>query len=117
VLLVVLAIAGGFALVHRLVRALLRLGLAAAQRSAMSGYAELSARRGDLTALEERRDVLHRVNALRRRQLLASGAWVFLLVLPLVLGHALYAYAAASALWLLPRRPLLRVPGPPPPPG
>jgi hypothetical protein len=114
---VVLAIAGGFALTHRLVRALLRLGLAAAQRSAVSGYTELSARRGDLTALEERRDVLRRVDNLRRRQLLASGAWVFLLVLPPVLGVTLHAYAAASALWLLPRRPLLRVPGPPPPTG
>jgi hypothetical protein len=115
-ILVVMAVAGCFAILHRLLRTLLRLGMAAAQATALGGYAELSARRGDLTALDERQNTLQRVRGLRRRQVLAAGGWVCLLAIPPALGVTLYAYAASALLWLAPRPPLLRLPGPPPPP-
>jgi hypothetical protein len=116
VVLVVLAVAGCFAIVHRLLRTLMRLGMAAAQATALGGYAELSARRGDLTVMEERRETLERVRRLRRRHVLAAGGWVCLLAVPPALGVTLYAYAACALLWLAPRTPLIRLPGPPPPP-
>jgi hypothetical protein len=114
--LVLLAVAGCFAILHRIFLSVVRLGLAAAQASAVAGFAEVSARRGDLTSLEERREAVTRARSQRRRHLLVTGGWVSLLVLPPVLGWALPGYAAASLLWFLPRRPILRRPGPPPAP-
>src|SRR5690606_6901645 len=56
-LILLLAIAGALAIVRGLGRTLLRLGLRAAEETTASGMAEVSARRGDITGLSERRQV------------------------------------------------------------
>lgn len=105
-ILVPLAIAGAFALVVRLFRSVARLGITAAEESVVSGVAETSARRGDLTSLMENQA---RARALRRARLLEfgwAGGYIALLAVPAITGVAPAAYAASSLLWLLPRRPV-----------
>jgi len=97
---------GLFALVGRLFRSLLRLGLAAAEATVVAGQIDSSARRGDLTALAEGRA---QERGVRRARLLAgllTVLWVALLVVPPVVGWGREGYAAAVLLWLLPRQPL-----------
>lgn len=105
-ILVPLAVAGAFALVVRLFRSVARLGITAAEETAVSGVAENSARRGDLTTLLESQA---RARTLRRARLLEfgwAGGYIALLAVPAIAGVAPVAYAASSLLWLLPRRPV-----------
>lgn len=103
-LLVLLAILGAAALAGRVLRTLLRLALRAAEETAASGLAEVSERRGDLTAMTERRAQLQAARARRRRELWALAIWLLWLVLPPILGWLPEGYAAAALLWLV--RPL-----------
>jgi len=103
---VLLAIGGGLALVNRAGRAGARLALRAAEVTAVSGMAEISARRGDLTALAERREMERRARELRRRDGIQALLWALWLVLPIAAGWLPAAYALAAPLWLLPSPPL-----------
>lgn len=114
-LVLVLAFVGGAALVHRLLRALMRAGLAAAEAAAVEGLLEVSTRRGDLTGMAERRDRIREVRRVRGRALLLAVVWLALLVVPSTLGAGRLVFAAAATLWLLPRPPL-RFPAPEPEP-
>lgn len=109
-LLLFLSLLGGVALLVRFIRALLRLGLAAAEETAASGMAEVSARHGDITALSERQAASRAARAVRRQALLQAAAWLLLLLLPLVFGWAREVYAAAAILWLFPTTPVRAIP-------
>jgi hypothetical protein len=111
-LLLLLAIGGAVGLGFRLLRSLARLGIAAAEVTALSGLIEISARRGDLTALAERRKHDRTVRRIRLRSAAGVLAWLALLLAPVALGWAREAFAASSLLWLVPTRPL-RLPPPP----
>lgn len=106
VVLLLLAVLGLVALVARLGRAALRLGLNAAEATAASGLAEVSQRRGDITGFLERRASGETLRRRRRRNLAAVLGYGMLLVAPLFTDAAREVYAAASLLWLLPRRPV-----------
>ena len=58
-----LAAAGAVGLVYRLGRTLLRLGIAAAEATAVGGLLETSIRNGDLTGMAENREVVQRARA------------------------------------------------------
>ena len=107
---------GVLAILARMGRAILRLGITAAEETAAAGVAEASARRGDLTALAERREQAGALRRTRRMQMLAAGVWAALLVAPAFAEWGRYLYAASAFLWLLPRAPLRR-PAPPPADG
>lgn len=102
------AIAGGLALLSRLVRTVLRLALHAAEATAASGLAEVSARRGDLTAMAERREQEERARRHRRAEFGRLLLWAVWLAAPPIFGWMPEAYAAAAILWLIPSGPLLR---------
>ena len=104
--LLLLAVLGVLALVVRLGRAALRLGLNAAEATAASGLAEVSQRRGDITGYLERRASGETLRRARRRNLAAALGYALLLAVPLFTEFAREAYAAAALLWLLPRRPV-----------
>lgn len=101
-----LALVGVAALVYRLGRSLLRVGLAAAEAGAVGGMMRVSVRTGDLTALAERRAVVSAVRRTRILALLTTAAWAALLIAPPLAGVARPVYAAAALVWLLPRRPI-----------
>jgi hypothetical protein len=113
-LLGILAVAGVLAILARLGRSLLRVGITVAEETAAAGMAETSARRGDLTGLAERREHRAALRRTRFRQLAVSALWIALLVVPALAGWGRPVYAAAVLLWLLPRAPLrqVRVPTP-----
>jgi hypothetical protein len=99
-----LAAALGLAAVAvRLLRAAARLALSAARESATRGLTEVSARRGDLTGLEERSDLVRAARRERRRRGAFATLWVGILLLPLAVGPTVEVYAAYNAFWLLPR--------------
>lgn len=102
-LIFLIAAVGVGALVSRLLRMMLRLGLRAAEVTATSGLAEISARQGDLTSLAERRAALARARRQARRDLLLSLLWLAWLVVPAFAPWTREAYALAAPLWLLPR--------------
>jgi len=104
-LVVVLAILGGIALIARLLRTGLRLALRAAEVAAAAGLAEVSARRGDLTAMAERRADEQAARRARARDLLLTSFWFLWLAAPLFTSWTAEAYALASPLWLLRTRP------------
>lgn len=106
VILLLLAVLGVVALVARLGRAALRLGLNAAEATAASGLAEVSQRRGDITGYLEGRASTESLRRARRRNLAAVLGYGLLLVAPLFTEAAGEVYAAAALLWLLPRRPV-----------
>ncbi len=110
VILLLLAVLGVVALVARLGRAALRLGLNAAEATAASGLAEVSQRRGDITGYLEGRASTETLRRARRRNLGAVLGYGLLLVVPLFTDAASEVYAAASLLWLLPRRPVRPAP-------
>ena len=114
-LLGILAVVGVLAIVARLGRSLLRVGITVAEETAAAGMAEASARRGDLTGLAERREQKTALRRTRFKQLAVSALWMALLVIPAVAGWGRPAYAAAVLLWLLPRAPLRQVRAPTPP--
>lgn len=105
-----LAVLGVAAILLRLLGAMLGLGLTAAEASAANSLAEASARRGDVTGMIERQEA---GVALRRRRMRSAG-WVALylglLVVPPIVDVARWVYAAAAALWLLPRPRVIRPP-------
>ena len=105
-----LAVLGGVALVVRLGRSLVRLGLTAAELGAASGLAEVSARRGDITGLAERASHGAELRRNRRRDIAFVLFWLALLVIPPLAGWTRIVYAAAAVLWVLPRRPILKRP-------
>lgn len=100
--LTVLAILGGVALALRLFRTLFRFLFASAESAAAAGLAGVSARRGDLSAMADRRSVATTARGARRRQGLLAALWLLLLVVPLFLGWTREVYAVASILWILP---------------
>jgi hypothetical protein len=104
--LLLLAVLGFFALVARLGRAALRLGLNAAEATAASGLAEVSQRRGDVTGFLERQASGQSLRRARRRNVAAIAGYAALLVLPPFFGLAAEVYAASALLWLLPRKPI-----------
>ena len=111
ILVQLLALAGVVALALRLFRSGFRLAWRSAEVAAISGLADVSARRGDLTAANERRDHESRARRLRRTHFLLSALWLGWLAVPLFFGVASEAYALAAALWLLPspaRRGVIR---------
>lgn len=102
------AVLGVAALLFRLVGSVLRLVLAVAESTAAEGLADVSARRGDLTQLAERREQARSLARRRRSELGRTLFWASLLLVPPSLGWAREVYAAAVLLWLLPRLPLRR---------
>ncbi len=106
-LLVLLAAAGVAALVSRLLASLLRLGLAAAEKTHNDGLVDASLRRGDLTALVERQAQVKTLRWARARSVLRVALWTALLAAPPLAGWGREAYALSSLLWLLPGRPAL----------
>lgn len=104
--LLILAVFGFLALLRRLGGSLLRLGLRAAEGTAAAGLAEVSERRGDITAFMEQRADAAALRRSRRRAAAAVGACALLLVVPLFAGFAREAWATCSLLWFLPSRPL-----------
>jgi hypothetical protein len=107
-ILLVLAGAGFVAVVTRLGRSALRLGLNAAETSATSGLAEVSQRRGDITGFLERQATARSLRRGRRAAAVLTAGYLLLLAVPLFAGVTLEVYAACSLLWFLPRRPLVR---------
>lgn len=108
IVLLLLAALGLAAVLTRLARAALRLGLNAAEATASTGLAEISQRRGDITGFLERQASGVALRRARRRNLAALLGYGLLLAVPPFAGVAREAYAAAALLWLLPRRPVRR---------
>jgi hypothetical protein len=106
-LLFLLAAAGLLALVGRLLASFLRAGLAAAEKTHNDAQVEASLRRGDLTALAERREAAASLRRSRARAGALALLWGALLVVPPLVGWGREVYALASLLWLLPGRPVL----------
>ena len=101
-----LSFAGGTALLLLLIRGALRYALDSAEVIASAGLAEVSARRGDLTGMTERRSAEQAARRARQGTLLLALLWLTWLTAPLLLGWAREAYAAAAPLWML--RPAAR---------
>ncbi len=104
-----IAVFGVLAILARLGRSLLRVGITVAEETAAAGMAEASARRGDLTTLAERRGQAVALRRARWGQLAASAGWAALLAVPPLLDVGRPVYVAAVLLWLLPRPPLRKV--------
>jgi hypothetical protein len=100
------ALVGCAAILYRLGRSLLRVGLAVMEAGAVSGMMRVSVRTGDLTAIAERQAVVAAVRRTRVLALLTTATWAALLVVPALAGVARPVYAAAAFAWLLPRRPI-----------
>lgn len=98
----VCALLGGLALIGRAMRTGIRAALRAAESASASGLADVSARRGDLTGMNERRIAERRARRLGMRDAALAGLWVGWLILPLTLGWMPEGYAIAAPLWLLP---------------
>jgi hypothetical protein len=101
-LLALLAIIGAAALVYRSIGGIFRSVLRASQETAASGMAEVSASRGDVTSMLERKRLAESARRDRRRHSLLTLAWILWFTLPLIFGGARIAFALAAVLWLLP---------------
>lgn len=101
-LVLLLAVLGAAALVYRSLGGIFRLAVRASQETAASGLAELSATRGDVTAMVERKRAAEHARRDRRVHTLLTGVWVVWLVAPLLIGNPRIPFAIASLLWLLP---------------
>jgi hypothetical protein len=66
----------------------------------------VSARRGDLTGMMERRAVERDARRARRSALFLAFVWLLWLVVPVFAGWAREAFALAAVLWLAPDQPL-----------
>jgi len=108
----ILALVGAAALVYRLARTVLRLGIAAAEKTAVDGMVEVSIRHGDLTTMAERKAHVAAVRRVRARAAGFLALWGGLLVVPAILDVTRPVYALAALVWLLPRRPLRFTPLP-----
>ncbi|HEX6910370.1 MAG TPA: hypothetical protein VF142_08240, partial [Longimicrobium sp.] len=96
--LLLLAALGVFALLARLGRSMLRLGLNAAEATAASGLAEVSERRGDITGFMERRASGETLRRARRRNLASVAAYALLIAIPPFTPFARELYAASALL-------------------
>jgi hypothetical protein len=105
-LVALMSIAGVVALVFRLLRSTARLALRAAEATTAAGLADVSARRGDVTGMIERRADERLARRERRGALLLGAFWLSWLVVPVFAGWAREAFALAAVLWLLPNQPL-----------
>jgi hypothetical protein len=101
-----LALVGGAALVYRLGRTVLRLGIAVAEKTAVDGMVEVSIRHGDLTTMAERKAHVAAVRRARAGAAMQTLLWGGLLVIPAVFEATRPVYALAALAWLLPRRPI-----------
>lgn len=116
--LLVLAVFGFVALAGRLGRSVLRLALNAAESTAASGLAEVSERRGDITAMMETRNAAQALRRKRRLTLLTVVFCLLLIIVPPFAGVAREVYALCALLWFVPARPVrlptqVRTPGQP----
>jgi hypothetical protein len=102
--LLILAVLGFLALAGRLVRALFRLALNAAESTAATGLAEVSERRGDITGMMEKRTAAQTLRRNRRITGLTAVGCVLLMVVPPFADVAREVYAACALLWFLPPR-------------
>lgn len=100
---VVLAVAGGVALVIRLLRSLARWALRSAEVVAASSSVETSARRGDLTGLADARKAERLARSAQRREGLMVGILFLSISIPFAV-NAFGFYALAAPLWFFPRR-------------
>ena len=100
--LLLLAVLGFVALVARLGRSVLRLGLNAAEATAASGLAEVSERRGDITGMMEKRTAAQTLRRNRRITLLTVIGCLLLMIVPPFADVAREVYAACALLWFLP---------------
>ena len=107
-----LALAGIAALVFRLARTVLRLGIAAAEKTAIDGMVEVSIRNGDLTTMAERKAHVAAVRRARAGAAAQTLLWSGLLVAPAILDVTRPVYALAALVWFLPRKPLRFTPAP-----
>ncbi len=101
-LLLLLAFLGGIALLYRSLGGLFRLALRASQETAARGLAEVSARRGDITAMAERQRAADAARRDRRAHMAVTLLWILWFAVPLMLGSPRIPFAIASLLWLLP---------------
>lgn len=117
----ILAFVGGAALLYRLGRSLLRLGLAAVEGTAVNGLLEVAIRSGDLTGMAERKALAQKIRRVRMGAVLEALGWGSLVVAPIVAGVVTLVYAPAAVVWLFPRRPIrpvtVSVPSNPSPPA
>jgi hypothetical protein len=111
-LVAVMSIAGAGALVVRLLRSGARLALCAAEANAATGLADVSARRGDVTGMMERRAAAQVARRERRGALALAFLWLVWLVVPVFAGWAREAFALAAVLWLVPNQPIRPRPDP-----
>lgn len=107
-----LALIGVVALVYRLARTVLRLGIAAAEKTAVQGMVEVSIRNGDLTTMAERKAHVSAVRRARAGAAAQALLWSGLLVVPAILDVTRPVYALAALVWFLPRKPLRFTPAP-----
>lgn len=96
----VLAVAGVIALVVVFVQSAFRTLFAYTELSLAEGLAEVTARRGDLTLLQERQRTEERARRTVRLQALWTAVALLWLLAPLLTGHARWIYAPAALLWL-----------------
>jgi hypothetical protein len=101
---IVLAFIGAAALAYRLLRSLAGLAVSLAEIAAASGLSEQSARRGDLTAMAERRQAESAARRARLQQGLLALFWFLCLAIPPFTPWTPAFYAAASPLWFFPTR-------------
>jgi hypothetical protein len=104
----VLAVLGALGLAYRFLRSVARFVLAFADATAASGLAEASARRGDLTRLEEQRHQERTARRRQRRDAMVAGLWLLWLIVPPLTPWTQPLYAAAAPLWLLSDRLIRR---------
>jgi hypothetical protein len=98
----ILAASGFLALLGRVVMALLRLLRGSAESFLASDVAEVRARRGDLTGLQEAKQWRGVMRRDRLRSAFRLGFWLLLLAGAPAAGFAREVYTACSVLWLLP---------------
>ena len=101
-----LALVGCLALVYRLARAALRLGVTSLESASAGGLVEVSIRHGDLTGMTERQQMHRAARRGRLRAGLLALLWTGLIVAPVVAGISRPVYALAALLWLLPKKPI-----------
>lgn len=107
-LLIVLAVFGILAVLRRVLLAVLRLLGRGVDRIMANEMAEIRARRGDLTGLDEA-DVEHgRARRAQAGALAVLSFWVLLLIAPSLTPWPLALYASYSLLWVIPRLPVGR---------
>lgn len=101
-LVLLLALLGFGALARRLLRSMFVLLRRGAEAFLAREAAELRARRGDLTGLDEARGSLRAARRSRALAGLGAALWLALIGVPPLLGYAAEVYALCALLWLVP---------------